>query len=71
MDQLKKFGAYAVCVGCNLLPLIFGDRETLPVVNGFTIEDQSKLSVVPDKSKKEYNKLVVSLFDDMAKYGYI
>lgn len=72
MDQFKKFGAYAAFVGLLLLPMIFSDPETLPFANGFSVDDEAKLYLFADEFKhKYYNKLVVGLFDDLVKYGYI
>lgn len=71
MDQFKKFGAYAAFVALLLFPVIFSDPETLPFVNGFSIADASKWFIIPNEFKKKYNKLVVGLFDDLVKYGYI
>lgn len=72
VDQFQRFGAYAVFVGIILLPVIFADRNTIPNPNvSFCELDQSQIFLISESFKKQFNKIVVDLVDDMVLYGYM
>lgn len=71
LDQFQRFGVYAAFVGLVLLPVNYADRDSMPGVNGFSTDDHAKIFLIPEKSKKAYNRLVVDMLDDMIRFGYI
>lgn len=67
--QIQKFGVYAIYVGPIFLPII---NKSLSIT---TNEEEDLITEdlfqIPDDSKRAYNRMVVDLFDDLARLGCI
>lgn len=75
--QLQKFGVYAIYVGALLIPIINIETYSIPSVDEINAcgncKDfiKEKMFQIPNDSKRAYNKIVVDLFDDLARFDYI
>lgn len=75
LAQFQQFGSYAIMVGSILLPILCADVDSLPEFSDVLDKEKSntplseKFFRIPEKSKKEYDRRVVDLFDDLASIG--
>lgn len=72
LDQCQKFGVYTLFVGIMFWMVIFANPDTVPDSKvSFRDREQGSVFLVSDTFKKEYNKKVEQLVDDLVKYDYI
>lgn len=77
LEQFRTFGCYGIFVGAILIPLLNTSIETMPDFDEIseTAETDDNISAnlfpISDEMKPTFNKKIVGLFDDMARFGYI
>lgn len=77
LDQLKKFGIYAIFVAALLIPMLVADVETMPDFNELAekpdTDETRKGYIFPiwGASKLTFNKQTVDMVHDMDRFGYL
>lgn len=75
LEQIQQFGSYALIVGSILVPILCVEVDSLPgyavvaELEEKNIPMNDEMFRIPDKSKKEYDRRVTDLFDDLARNG--
>lgn len=69
LNQLRKFGIYAMFYATYLLPILFSEIESM------NENDQHEINLldfrISDDLKQSYNKRVADMIVDMDQLGYI
>lgn len=72
LEQFREFGVYAAFVCSHLFPMLYADRKTMPgSSDGYDEIDLQNMFLIPKEFKKDYNKIVCDMLDDMARLNYI
>lgn len=77
LQQFRKFGCYGIFVGSVLIALLNTNIDTMPDFDEISenVETDENISAnlfpISDEMKPAFNKKIVGLFDDMARFGYI
>lgn len=77
MEQLRKFGLYAVLVGSVLLPILCAEIDSIPGFEKALQNENNEFAVsdddfrIPDNSKEAYYKRIADMIDDLVANGCI
>lgn len=77
LEQCRKFGAYTAFVAAFLMPMLFTDLDSMPVIDQVAENGEmdglgeNVFKIRSDEKQNAYNKRITEMFDDMERFGYI
>ena len=75
LEQIQRFGIYAIFVGAFLFQMLYADPTTIPNFDELAEKAGTddtffdNIFLIPDELKVTYNKKIIDLFVDLDRLG--